>query len=575
MSLRNKAVLAGCVLAALFPYSACAEEGKRVALIVGNNSYPAGELKNAVNDARAMDKALQAANFKTILRENVTRVSLATAVAEFLQQLGPDDTALFFYAGHGVQIENENFLVPVDFQAANSVIEAKFQCFSTAQLLDELKKRPKRSIVILDACRSNPLAQNQSLQAGLAQPQNAGKETFIAFSTAPGQVAADNPTGRNSWFTEALADIIGQKDLTLDNVFTRVKARVAQATDGRQTPWTTSSLSANFYFHPPSNAQNETEISVAEKWLLEARQREQRQDWDIAIALVNQILARKPGGTLEAAARNKLPYLLARQEAQAHFEANDFAGAAALYEKALAVDPFSIDAMLSAAFSRLLNDQTPEAVQLLGDVRSRGTTGAVEKANAMLKELATVYPEAAKVQQAGLPDPPAITELFRDVQFDIPDWQAGTNYILASPVELASWVRKVEAAWPPPSEVLPAKPDAVPEPAVVSMASAEIAGKIFHVQVVPIGDTRDLVIRKIGAPGAGTAAISQGFLVVAGTPGPVPVVFNGRFVAQQLPATLTLPAGKYEVRTVEDGKVLGTREIEISNTGISTVKVDH
>ena len=125
--------------------------------------------------------------------------------------LGPDDTALFFYAGHGVQIANENFLVPVDFVPGNSLASAKLSTISVALIFEELKsKRAKKNIIILDACRSNPVAEKYSLEAGLAQPQNAGKETFVAFSTSTGQVAADNPDGRNSWFTEALSDYIGQ-----------------------------------------------------------------------------------------------------------------------------------------------------------------------------------------------------------------------------------------------------------------------------------------------------------------------------------------------------------------------------
>ncbi len=87
-------------------------------MIIGNNSYSISPLQNAVNDARVMDKALRDAGFKTILRENAPKAAMEEAVAEFVQQLGPDDTALFFYAGHGIQIENENFLVPVDFEAA-------------------------------------------------------------------------------------------------------------------------------------------------------------------------------------------------------------------------------------------------------------------------------------------------------------------------------------------------------------------------------------------------------------------------------------------------------------------------
>ena len=102
-------------LAAAIPAVHAQEGGKRVALIIGNDAYSISPLKNAVNDARAIDAALRASNFRTILVENAKKADMDTKIGEFLDLLGPDDTALFFYAGHGVQIANENFLVPVDF----------------------------------------------------------------------------------------------------------------------------------------------------------------------------------------------------------------------------------------------------------------------------------------------------------------------------------------------------------------------------------------------------------------------------------------------------------------------------
>src|SRR3954454_5208065 len=245
------------------------EPGKRVALIFGNDAYQMSPLKNAVNDARAMDVALRASNFRTILVENAKGSDMQTKLGEFLDMLGPDDTALFFYAGHGVQIASENFLVPVDFVPGNSLASAKLSTISVALIFEELKsKRARKNIIILDACRSNPVAEKYSLEAGLAQPQNAGKETFVAFSTSIGQVAADNPDGRNSWFTEALADYIGQATLTIgiDEIFNKVKKRVSDATEGKQTPWVTSSMSGGFYFHAPLNLDTENDPTLAEKW---------------------------------------------------------------------------------------------------------------------------------------------------------------------------------------------------------------------------------------------------------------------------------------------------------------------
>src|SRR5512133_2172270 len=127
---RRLLVLSGLVL---FSAALQAQEpGKRVALIFGNDAYSISPLRNAVNDARAMDSALRGANFRTILVENAKQADMQNKLGEFLDMLGPDDTALFFYAGHGVQIANENFLVPVDFVPGNSLASAKLSTISVA-----------------------------------------------------------------------------------------------------------------------------------------------------------------------------------------------------------------------------------------------------------------------------------------------------------------------------------------------------------------------------------------------------------------------------------------------------------
>lgn len=569
-------------LAFYTPSARAQDTGKRVALIIGNNNYTASPLKNAVNDARLMDQALRAAGFRTVLRENATKAAMEEATAEFLQQLGPDDTALFFYAGHGIQIESENFLVPVDFEAATSIIQAKFRCFSMAQVFDALKNRPKRSIVILDACRSNPVAELQSLQAGLAQPQTAGKETYIAFSTGPGQVAADNPVGRNSWFTEALADLIGQQGLTIEEVFTRVRSRVSGETDGRQTPWSTSNLTARFYFHAPQNGETDNDPTLAEKWIQESRRREQREDWPEAIDLINQVLKKKPGGALEAAAASRLPYLTARRDAQARYEAQDFAGAAKLYEEALRLDPFMLDAAFQGVNSYLLDDRLPEALRLLQAIRVRGTTASIEKANVMLKELAAVDSDAGKILQETAPAPPPIEQVFGGVNFGVPDWDAGTRYLQTAAPDLSRWSKELTEAFAPPAAAAPAGAPAVtsaptPAPAAGATASAatateptaaavQIAKEIFHVDIVTAAETRDLAIRKVGEP-------KYGFVELNGPENQTPVVVDGSVVAQQVPAKFRLAAGKYEVRGVQNGQVVFEQKIEVTEMGVLTLNL--
>lgn len=571
-----RALLVFAILAAALPAQ---ETGKRLALVIGNDTYAMSPLKNAVNDARAMDRALKASGFQTILVENAKKADLDRVVGEFLDKLGPDDTALFYYAGHGVQIESENFLVPVDFVPGATISAAKFACLSVAQVFDELKrKRAKRNIVILDACRTNPVQARYSLEGGLAKPQDAPRETFIAFSTSPGQTAADNPNGHNSWFTEALSDYAAQASLTLElnEVMTRVKKRVSDATEGRQTPWTTSNLTSGFYFHTPAGGDASADTTLMQKWLADARTMEQRAEWDEAATLVGRVLERKPGGSLEESARARLPYLAARRDAQARFEAADYTGAAGLERKALAADPFAMGAALQAVDSYLVADRIPEAVEMLAAMRARGNSESVETANRMLKELAAVSPQAAAQAASPAPAPPSIEELFAGARFGAPDKTAGKSYLDANPVDVARWTRdlKMESIMPAPlpGMAAPAAPStsetAAPPPgapaATVEAPAAPLPAITgFHLEVVPTAETRNLRIRRPAAPE------EFGFVEFDGPNSPV--VFEG--TRQVLPTKLKLPAGKYEIRTMEDGKLLDSHDLEVKPLSIQTYKV--
>jgi len=566
------------LLAAFAPSLHAQEIGKRLALIIGNDAYSISPLKNAVNDARAMDKALKSAGFQTVTIENARKADMDRAIGEFLDKLGPDDTALFFFAGHGVQIESENFLVPVDFPSVATISAAKFACMSVARIFDELKrKRVKRNIVILDACRSNLVADKYSLEAGLANPQDAPAESFVAFSTGPGQTAADNPNGRDSWFTEALADYISQSSLTVEinDVFTRVKKRVSQATEGRQTPWTTSNLTTKFYFHVPPNGDSDSDSTVAEKWMEDARVREQREEWTQAIDLVNQVLQRKPGGAIEKLAAWKLPYLTARKDAQASFAAGDYAAAAGFYEQALKLDPFAMDAALQGVNTYLLADRLPEATVLLKSMRFRGTSEAVETAGQMLQQLAAVDPEAAKEMQAGAPQPPPIEQVLSGMHFGVPDWDAGKRHLETAEVDVTQWTKDLKMEVPMPVLVAAAL-TTPPAPAVAVAATeatpdhvedaqaAAVNNAIFHVEVIATGDTRNLRLRP-------DATEEFGYVQFDGPADETPVVFGGTRVV--LPTKLKLPTGKYEIRTVDGGKVIGRQDLEVTALSTQTFKV--
>ncbi|HUI53669.1 MAG TPA: caspase family protein [Bryobacteraceae bacterium] len=629
-------------LGAVLSVPAAAQGGKRLALVIGNDAYSSRPLKNAVNDARIMDTALQAAGFRTIVRENAKKADMEEAMIQFVEQLGPDDTALFFYAGHGVQIENENFLVPVDFVAGSTVTRAKMASFSMAQVIEYLKRaRPKQTILILDACRSNPVAESQSLQAGLAIPLNAGSETFIAFSTSPNKVAMDNPNGRNSWYSEALADMIAEEGLTIDEVFTRVAKRVQEATGDKQTPWKQSSMTSKFYFRVPAGAVSENDPSVAEKWMDDARMREQHGDWPEAIDLINQVVGRKPGGLLEELAKSRLPYLSARRDARAAFDKGDFSAAAKLYSQAAALDPFSMDTAFQGVNCYLLSDQPDEALRLLRAIRMRGTGASMAKANAMLKELAAAYPEAGLELKAALPQPPPLEEVFGTYRFGVPDWDAGQKQLRASNADLTRWTAQVTAAYPPPPPPPPpATPADTSNPPTLTAEQLDAQ----HLEVITTSNSRDIIIRKVGTPQLNATNVTRpsgvpvkistdppgaelsieddpeqhcqspcvmilaptrqvvharldGFLAatrelragVSGAELKIPldadfgfvqfegltegtiVLVDGKQVARAGSSRVQLPVGKYDIRLVQQGKVLTHQEVEVKSMATATM----
>jgi uncharacterized caspase-like protein len=542
------------VLALAATAPAKAEGGKLVALVIGNDSYASRPLQNAVNDARAMDKALQAAGFRTILRENATKAVMELAAAELVGTLGPDDTALFFYAGHAVQILNENHLVPVDFEGAKTVVEAKFRSLSLNLILDYLKgARPKKTIVIIDACRSNPVADKHSFQAGLAIPLNAGRDTYIAFSTSPNSVANDNPDGKNSWFTEALADLITQDALTLDEVFTRVRMRVEKATNGSQTPWSQTSLTSKFYFHPPKTMEAVNDPEMADRWLQDALRHEQRGNWSEAAELLNRILKQPVPSTAKETAKVRLPYVQTRVQSAKQFEEGQYASAAVKFEEALQLDPYAFDAATGAVNSYLLAENLPKAAAVLQRMRERGSSAIAAKADAILQELSSISPEAAAELKRGIPKPPPVKELFAARQFGVPDWSAAQRLLRQAPtVDLVALTKQLPE--PKVIEIADApKPAAAPDsPAPAAGVEEEsVSLDAFHVDVHGLaGGTRDLISEEFGDL---TLRSDQ----------PAPVTLNGKTVARKFPYTMKVPAGKYVVSTMDHGKVLTSREVTV------------
>jgi tripartite-type tricarboxylate transporter receptor subunit TctC/uncharacterized caspase-like protein len=234
---------------------------KRVALVIGNSSYEnVTRLDNPTNDAKLMAETLRALGFTVVgggAQVNLNKPGIDRAVQTFGAQLRGADVGLFYYAGHGVQVRGTNYLVPVD---ANPTSEADvdFQMLDTTVVLRQMESAgTKLNLVILDACRNNPLGGRglRATNGGLAQMQ-APEGTLISFATQPGSVARDGSDG-NSPYTKALAQTIKRPGLSIFDAFNEVGLAVMQATGNAQQPWVSNSpIRGAFHFAdlPPAPA---------------------------------------------------------------------------------------------------------------------------------------------------------------------------------------------------------------------------------------------------------------------------------------------------------------------------------
>lgn len=237
-----------CTVAQPAPIS----NGKRIALVIGNANYQDidKKLKNPVNDATDLAAKLKNLGFTVILSLDNTQQSMEAAILEFGKKAQNYDVALFYYAGHGIRCNGSNFLIPVD---ANLPEESyvQYKCTNANLVLDLLDKaKCQMKIVILDACRNNPFARswNRSISGEGLSMMNAPRGTFIAYSTAPGDVALDG-TGRNSPYTSALLQTLDIPNLSITDFFQEVLEKVAITTNDRQNPWTSGSFKGKFIFN--------------------------------------------------------------------------------------------------------------------------------------------------------------------------------------------------------------------------------------------------------------------------------------------------------------------------------------
>lgn len=234
---------------------AAASGEKRVALVIGNSAYKDAPLKNPVNDAKDMAATLRRLGFDVIEKTNVSQKEINRAIAQFGEKLRADTVALFFFAGHGMQVKGKNYIIPIDAHITGEAT-VRAETVDVDTVMDQLVVSPM-NIVILDACRNNPFERKfRSTSGGLAQ-MDAPKGSLIAYATAPGKTAADG-NSRNGLYTQELLKHIQTPSLPLEAVFKRVRNGVMAASGEAQTPWEASSLTGDFYFRPTVGAASAT-----------------------------------------------------------------------------------------------------------------------------------------------------------------------------------------------------------------------------------------------------------------------------------------------------------------------------
>jgi tetratricopeptide (TPR) repeat protein len=223
-----------------------------VALVIGNAKYSQSPLINPINDAKAMAVALQELGFAVELAIDADYKTLGTTVERFAARVRRGDVAVFYYAGHGMQIEGENYLVPTDFDARDEA-SAKYAAYPADRLMEGMERSGAQlNVIILDACRNNPFRGSRAMGGGLA-PMGSGTGTFVALATSPGKTASDNSRGANGLFTGYLLDSLKQPGLALDDVFNRTRELVYSASKQSQTPWSQTNVIGKFYFRPASS----------------------------------------------------------------------------------------------------------------------------------------------------------------------------------------------------------------------------------------------------------------------------------------------------------------------------------
>jgi hypothetical protein len=221
----------------------------KIALIIGNGNYPEAPLKNPANDAESIKIKIENLGFKCLMCKDATTQQMEEKLRDFGNELSQNEVGLFFFAGHGMQIHGKNYLMAINTNFETE-IDAKYSSLPMDKVIEIMEAGSNQTnIIILDACRNNPYERKWrgTASSGLA-PVYAPKGMIIAFATSPGQVAFDGQ-GKNGAYTSALLQHISTQDITIEDLFKRVRNALSSSTRGKQISWEHTSLMGDFYFN--------------------------------------------------------------------------------------------------------------------------------------------------------------------------------------------------------------------------------------------------------------------------------------------------------------------------------------
>ena len=417
---------------ALFFAAAVGEAERRVALVIGNDKYThLPDLNNAGKDARDMAAKLEFLGFEVIARYNASERDMVRAMRKFSSRLSAGGTGLAFYAGHGVQADGTNYLIPAD-----AAVEVEDDLQSEAVDVNDILQAMKDAgnplnILILDACRNNPLPKRtRSAARGLAitAVPSGAKGTAILYAAGPGQTAQDGPKGGNGVFTGALLKYMNQTGWSLEKIFKATSRQVLEQTNNRQRPWQLVSLQGDFIFRA---VQKATAKPAAPAAALKADQSVELTFWNSVKnsdnpAVLDAYLVQYPTGIFAGLARVRIEELKAKaarsekdatQTQAARRKQADAAAAQKAAEAKLArerSDQQAAQARERALWDAVASSEDPAVVQAFIDRYPNGDYATLARARlTTLKRRAQTQsrPSQRKVAAVTVPSKPAVAKV--------------------------------------------------------------------------------------------------------------------------------------------------------------------